>query len=102
VMQVLNLLNRNLSNFVQARELQSLLLPQSIRRGTIFAERTWQSLRKLAQCILVHAWLDDRYIYHALLQACSVFNILPLKDLVTAAGTVTTPFWNSHYTIWIV
>ncbi len=29
---------------------------------------------------------------HALLHACNVFNILPLKDLVTAYGTVSTPF----------
>ncbi len=29
---------------------------------------------------------------HALLLACNVFNILPLEDLVTANGTVTTPF----------
>ena len=35
VMQVLNLLHRNLSNFVQAREFQSVLLSQSIRKGTI-------------------------------------------------------------------
>ncbi len=32
------------------------------------------------------------YLYHTLLQACNVLNILPLKDLVTADGTVTTPF----------
>ncbi len=32
------------------------------------------------------------YLYHALLHAYNVFNILPLKDLVTADGTVTTPF----------
>ncbi len=56
------------------------------------AERTWQSLRKLAQCMLAHARLPGMYLYHALLHACNVFNILPLKDLVTLDGTVSTPF----------
>ncbi len=49
-------------------------------------------MRKLAQCILVHARLPDMYLYHALFYACNMFNILPLKGLVTADGTVTTPF----------
>jgi hypothetical protein len=42
--------------------------------------------------MLVYARLPDMYLYHALLHACNVFNILPLKDLVTVDGTVTTPF----------
>jgi hypothetical protein len=42
--------------------------------------------------MLVHARLPDMYLYHALLHACNMFNILPLKGLVTADGTVTTPF----------
>jgi hypothetical protein len=42
--------------------------------------------------VLVHARLPDRYLYHSLLYACSVFNILPLMDLVTADGAVTTSF----------
>ncbi len=62
------------------------LHPQSIRRGTA------KSLRKIAQCMLVHARLPDMYLYHALLHACNVFNMLPLKDLVTADGTATAPF----------
>ncbi len=37
-------------------------------------------------------FLRCTYLNHALLHACSVFNILPLKDLVTADGTVTTNF----------
>jgi hypothetical protein len=42
--------------------------------------------------MLVHARLPDMYLYHALLHACNVSNKLPLKDLVTADGTVSTPF----------
>jgi hypothetical protein len=41
--------------------------------------------------MLVHARLPDMYLYHALLHACNVFNILPLKDLVTLDRTVSTP-----------
>jgi hypothetical protein len=42
--------------------------------------------------MLVHARLPGMYLYHALLHACNVFNILPLKDLLTLDGTVSTPF----------
>ncbi len=42
--------------------------------------------------MLVHARLPDMYLYHALLHACNVSNILPLKDLVTPDGTLTAPF----------
>jgi transposase InsO family protein len=66
--------------------------PPKHQEGNNFAERTWQSLRKLSQCMLVHAKLPDMYLYQALLHACNVFTILPLKKLVTADGTVTTPF----------
>jgi len=62
------------------------------QEGNHFAERTWQSLRKLAQSMLVHARLPDMYMYHALLHACHVFNVLPLKDLVTGDGIITTPY----------
>jgi hypothetical protein len=49
-------------------------------------------LRKLAQSMLVHARLPDMYMYHALIHACHVFNVLPLKDLVTSDGIITTPY----------
>jgi len=41
--------------------------------------------------MLVHARLPDMYMYHALLHACHVFNVLPLKNLVTSDGIITTP-----------
>ncbi len=66
--------------------------PSKHQEGNHFAERTWQSQRKLVQCMLVPTRLPDMYLYHALLHACNVFNILALKYLVTADGTVTTPF----------
>ncbi len=52
-------------------------------------ERTWQSLRKLAQSMLVHALLPDMCLYHDLLHACHVFNVLPFKNMVTS-GVITT------------
>ena len=66
--------------------------PPKHQEGNHFVERTWQSLRKLAQSMLVHARLPDMYMYHALLHACHVFNVLPLKDLVTSDGIITTPY----------
>ncbi len=76
---------------MQIRELQSICSPKA-SGGDPFAERTWWSLRKFAQYMLVHVILSNLYLYHALLHAWNVFNIPPLKDLVTTDGTVTTPF----------
>jgi hypothetical protein len=64
--------------------------PPKYQEGNHFAERTWQSLRKLAQSMLVHARLPD--MYHALLPACHVFTVLPLKDLVTSDGIIETTY----------
>jgi hypothetical protein len=69
-----------------------LFAPPTHQEGGHFAEKTWQSLRKLAQSLLVPARLSDIYLYHDLLHACHVFNVLPLKDLVTIDGVITTPY----------
>jgi hypothetical protein len=42
--------------------------------------------------MLVNTRLPDMYMYHALLHACHVFNVLSLKDLVTSDGIITTPY----------
>jgi hypothetical protein len=52
--------------------------PPKHQEGNHFVKRTWQSLRKLAQSMLVHARLPDMYLYHALLHSCNMaFRIAP-------------------------
>jgi hypothetical protein len=92
VIQVLNSLHRYFQQFCADKRVTSYFAPPKQQEGDHFAERTWQSMRKLAQCILVHARLHDMYLYHALLHACNMFKICSLQDLVTADGTVTSPF----------
>ena len=41
--------------------------------------------------MLVHTHLPDSYLYHALLYACDIFNVLPVWELFNAEGKVTTP-----------
>jgi transposase InsO family protein len=74
------------------RHISVSFAPPKHQEGNHFAERIWQSLRKLAQSMLVYARLPDMYMYHALLHACHVFNVLPLKDLITSDGIITTPY----------
>ncbi len=53
--------------------------PPKHQEGNNFAEMTWQSLRKLTQCMLMHARLPDMYLFimlcfiHAM---CSIFYLL--------------------------
>jgi hypothetical protein len=53
-MQVLNLIHRYLSNFFADKRVTVSFDPPKHQEGNHVAE-TWQSLRKLAQCMLVHS-----------------------------------------------
>jgi hypothetical protein len=55
------------------------------------AERSWQTIHKMARSMLVHARLPDQYHYHAIRYAASVFNILPVKNLYNAEGEIASP-----------
>ena len=50
------------------------------------AERSWQTIHRMARSMLVHARLPDQYHYHAIRYAASAFNILPVKNLYNAEG----------------
>jgi len=41
--------------------------------------------------MLIHAWLPDAYMFHAITYATMVFIVLPIKDLIDQEGNVTTP-----------
>lgn len=57
------------------------------------AERSWQSINRMAHSLLVHAHLPNQYHFHAILYTTSIFNILPIKDLFTTTGEPTTPYY---------
>ena len=54
------------------------------------AERTWQSLKALAFSMMLHARVDWPFLHFALMHACRVFTVLPVRDL-HSAGRPTTP-----------
>jgi transposase InsO family protein len=53
------------------------------------AERTWQTVSTMARSLIVHAHLPDTYMYHALVHACKIFNVLPVKGLQDDAAWYT-------------
>jgi hypothetical protein len=55
-------------------------------------KRLWQTISTMARSLLVHARLPDSCIYHALIHACRIFNVLPVKELQNAAGSSATPY----------
>jgi len=59
------------------------------------AERSWQMINAMARSLLVHAWLPDSFMFHALVYSCNIFNVLPVKGLY-AGGHVSTPFELLH------
>jgi transposase InsO family protein len=69
----------------------SLAAPKRLSQNHI-AERTWQTVTKMARSMLVHARLPDVYYYHALRYATTVFNVLPVKGVYTTEGVIGTPY----------
>jgi len=63
------------------------------------AERTWQSIRTLAYAMMMHARVDHPYCHHALLHACYIFSILPVRGLQDADQNPTTPYYLFHGTL---
>jgi hypothetical protein len=51
----------------------------------------------MARSLLVHARLPDSFMYHALVYACHIFNVLPVKGLYSG-DHVATPYELFHGT----
>jgi transposase InsO family protein len=66
--------SREFEQFCPDKRVAVSFAPPKHQEGNHFAE----SLRKLAQCMLVHARLHDMYLYHALLKhaMCLTFCLL--------------------------
>ncbi len=67
----------------------SLATPKKQHQNHL-AERTWQTIGGMARSLLVHVRLPDTFMYHALVYACHIFNVLPVKGLYSG-DHVTTP-----------
>ena len=78
-------------NFVMTRVLLFSLVAPKHQSENHYAKCTWQTVKYMAQGMLVHAHLPDSYLYHALLYALSVFNGLLGKALFDSEGDVMTP-----------
>ena len=48
-----------------------------------YAKCTWQTVKIIADKLLVHARLPPTFFHHALLYAVIIFNAIPVKKLVT-------------------
>jgi len=70
--------------FCNDKRVPVLFAPPTHQEGNHFSEKTWQSLSWY-----MLARLSNIYLYHALLHAC---HVLPLKDLVTIDGVITTSY----------
>ena len=57
-----------------------------------FAERTWQTVKIIADKLLVHSRLPPTFSHHALLYAVTIFNVIPVKKLVNKNGFPVTPY----------
>jgi transposase InsO family protein len=68
----------------------SLAAPMKLHQN-LLVEQTWQSVGTMAQSLLVHARLPDSFIFHALLNSCHIFDILPVKGLYSN-GQVSMPY----------
>jgi transposase InsO family protein len=79
-------------NFCRRRHISLSIAAPKKQSQNHLAERSWQTINKMARSLLVHARPPDQYHYHAILYATSIFNILPIRDLYTPDDAATTPF----------
>jgi hypothetical protein len=69
----------------------SLLAPKR-QDNNHLAERSWQTIHRMARSMLVHARLPDKNHFHAIRYTASVFNVLPVKNLYNSAREIRSPF----------
>lgn len=55
------------------------------------AEHSWQTVSTMGRSMLVQAWLPDTFMYHALVYATYIFNILPVRGLLDDQEIPSTP-----------
>jgi hypothetical protein len=80
-------------NFCRTERIHLSLSAPKKQSQNHLAKRSWQTINRMDQSLLVHAHLPDQYHYHAVLYATSIFNVLPIKDLFTTTGAPSTPYY---------
>ena len=56
-------------------------------------ERHWGTICKLANTMMIHARLNRKFFYYAVLYAQFIHDVIPIKDLKDASGLPTTPYF---------
>jgi len=77
--------------FCAAHRINLSLAAPKRQENNHLAERSWQTIHRMARSMLVHARLPDQYHFHAIRYAASVFNILPVKNLYNTEGDIASP-----------
>ena len=57
-----------------------------------FAEHSWQTVKQIADKLLVHSRLPSIFFHRVLLYARAIFNVMPVKKLVNKNGFPVTPY----------
>jgi hypothetical protein len=77
--------------FCAAHRINLSLAAPKRQENNHLAERSWQTIHRMARSMLVHARLPDQFHFHAIRYAASVFNILPVKNLYNTEGDIASP-----------
>ena len=56
-------------------------------------ERHWGTICKLANTMILHARLNRKFFYYAVLYAQFIHDVIPVKDLKDDTGSPTTPYF---------
>jgi hypothetical protein len=56
------------------------------------AEHTWQTISTIAPTLLVHARLPATFLYHAMVYATDIFNVLPVRGMKNEEDCPATPY----------
>ncbi len=78
--------------FFRDNKINLSLAPPNHQDNNYFAERSWQTIHRMAQSMMVHACLPDKYHFHAIHYATAIFNILPVQGLNNPEGEPCTPY----------
>lgn len=79
-------------HFCILHRINLLLAAPKHQENNHLAERSWQTIHRMAHSMLVHARLPDKYHFHAIRYATAVFNVLPVKNLYNTNGEICSPF----------
>jgi transposase InsO family protein len=80
------------STYCREAGIQLILAAPKKQYQNHLAEHTWQTISSMGHSLLVHARLPDIFMYHALVYACHIFNVLPVWGLLNEEEIPATPY----------